>query len=145
MIKTLVVDDNPGFRKRVRDFLVNSEICEVVGEANDGNEALRKISELKPSLVLMDVRMSGMDGLHATQQLKDEFPEVDIIILSKYDLHEYREAARIRGASGYVVKMNMVEDLLPTILQVEGSGGEWIHNGFAESSQGVGKHTAADD
>lgn len=129
MIKTLVVDDNPGFRKRVRDFLAQSEICEIVGEANDGNEAVIKTKELKPALVLMDVRMGGMDGLHATQQLKDEFPEVDIIILSKYDLYEYREAARIRGASGYVVKMNMVEDLLPAIMKVEESGGEWIHTG----------------
>ena len=66
----------------------------------------------------MDVRMGGMNGLNATQRLKDEIPEIDIIILSKYDLHEYRDAARIRGASGYVVKMNMVEDLLPTIEKV---------------------------
>ena len=128
MIKTLVVDDNPGFRKRVKDFLANSELCEVVGEAEGGNEALIKTRELKPSLVLMDVRMGAMDGLLATQHLKDEFPEVDIIILSKYDLHEYREAARIRGACGYVVKMNIVEDLLPTIQRVKESGGEWIHN-----------------
>jgi len=64
------------------------------------------------------VRMGGMNGLNATQRMKDEIPEVKIIILSKYDLHEYREAARIRGASGYVVKMSMADDLLPTIQQV---------------------------
>lgn len=59
-----------------------------------------------------------MNGLNATQRLKDEMPEVNIIILSKYDLNEYREAARSRGASGYVVKMNIVEELLPTIQRV---------------------------
>ncbi len=134
MIKTLIVDDNPGFRRRVKDFLAHSEICEVIGEANDGKEALAKTRELNPTLVLMDVRMGVMDGLNATQQLKDEFPKIKIIILSKYDLHEYREAARIRGASGYVVKMNMVEDLLTTIQQVKESGGKWIHNAGSNSN-----------
>lgn len=128
MIKTLIVDDNPGFRRRVRDYLAQTELCDVVGEANDGKEALAKTRDLKPALILMDVRMGVMDGLHATQQLKDEFPEMKIVILSKYDLYEYREAARIRGASGYVVKMNMVEDLLTTIQEVEESDGKWIHN-----------------
>jgi len=128
VIKTLIVDDNPGFRRRVRDYLAQTELCDVVGEANDGKEALAKTRDLKPALILMDVRMGVMDGLHATQQLKDEFPEMKIVILSKYDLYEYREAARIRGASGYVVKMNMVEDLLTTIQEVEESDGKWIHN-----------------
>jgi DNA-binding NarL/FixJ family response regulator len=118
MIKTLIVDDNPGFLKRVRDFLATSEHLEVIGEASDGEEAVSKALDLKPDMVLMDVRMGGMNGLNATQQIKDELPEVAIIILSKYDLHEYREGAKIRGASGYVVKMNMVEELLPTIRRV---------------------------
>ncbi len=118
MIRTLIVDDNPGFLKRVRDFLVTCEGIEVVGEASDGEESISKALDLNPDLVLMDVRMGGMNGLNATQRMKDELPEVAIIILSKYDLHEYREAARIRGASGYVVKMHMVEELLPTIRRV---------------------------
>lgn len=134
MIRTLIVDDNPGFRRRVKDFLAQSELCDVIGEATNGKEALIKTKDLKPALVLMDVRMGVMDGLIATQQLKDEFPEVKIIILSKYDLHEYREAARIRGASGYVVKMNMVEDLLESIQLVEESGGKWIHDDAAPNS-----------
>ena len=87
----------------------------VVGEANDGVEAISKARDLEPDLVLMDVRMAGMNGLSATQQLKDEYPQMAIIILSTYDLQEYREAARARGASGYVVKMHMAEELLPTI------------------------------
>ncbi len=118
MIKTLIVDDNPDFLKRLREFLETLDECEIIGEANDGDEAITKSRGLKPDLVLMDVRMGGMNGLSATQRLKDEFPEVVIIILSSYDLHEYREAARIRGASGYVVKMNMAEELLPTIQRV---------------------------
>ncbi|MCD4803359.1 MAG: response regulator transcription factor [Anaerolineales bacterium] len=118
MIKTLIVDDNPGFLKRVKDFLATCEGIEIIGEASDGEQAISKTLELNPDLVLMDVRMGVMNGLNATQRLKDELPDLVIIILSKYDLHEYREAARIRGADGYVVKTSMVEELLPTIQQV---------------------------
>ena len=118
MINILIVDDNPGFRKRVVDFLFAFEDYAVIGEASDGEEAISLALELRPDLVLMDVRMGGMNGLNATQRLRDELPDLAIIILSKYDLLEYREAAEIRGADGYVVKMNMVEDLLPTIQQV---------------------------
>jgi DNA-binding NarL/FixJ family response regulator len=125
MIKTLIVDDNPGFLKRVRDFLAPSNKFDVIGEASDGEEAVSKALDLKPDMILMDVRMGGMNGLNATQRLKDELPEVAIIILSKYDLHEYREVAKIRGADGYVVKMNMVEELLPTIRQVMSNQGKW--------------------
>ena len=125
MIKTLIVDDNPGFLKRVKDFLTSSDHFDVIGEASDGEEAVSKALDLKPDMILMDVRMGGMNGLNATQLLKDELPEVAIIILSKYDLHEYREVAKIRGADGYVVKMNMVEELLPTIRQVMNNQGKW--------------------
>ncbi len=118
MIKTLIVDDNPDFLKRLREFLEPHQKYEIIGEANDGNDAIIKSRDLKPDLVLMDVRMGGMNGLNATQRIKDEFPEIIIIILSSYDIDEYREAAMLRGASGYVVKMNMVEDLHPTIQQV---------------------------
>jgi DNA-binding NarL/FixJ family response regulator len=125
MINILIVDDNPDFCERVRDFLAVDPGINVIGEANDGNEAISKALELKPDLVLMDVRMAGMNGLNATQQLKDEYPQMAIIILSTYDLHEYREAARIRGASGYVVKMNMAEELLPTIQRAMADKAKW--------------------
>jgi len=118
MIRTLIVNDNPGFLKRVRDLLATDEQLEVIAEASDGEEAVSKALDLKPDLILMDVRMGGKNGLTATQRIKDENPEVAIIILSNYDLHEYREAAKTRGANGYVVKINMVEELLPTIQQV---------------------------
>ena len=124
MINILVVDDNPDFCKRVRDFLADNPGINVIGEANDGEEAISKTLDLKPDLVLMDVRMGGMNGLNATQQLKDEYPQMAIIILSTYDLHEYREAARIRGASGYIVKKNMAEELLPIIQRVMAEQGK---------------------
>lgn len=125
MINILIVDDNPDFSNRVRDFLIDIRGIDIIGEASDGEEAISQARALEPDLVLMDVRMAGMNGLTATQQLKDEHPQMAIIILSTYDLHEYREAARIRGASGYVVKMNMADELIPAIQQALEEQGKW--------------------
>lgn len=63
----------------------------------------------------MDVTMPGMNGIDATRQLKDEMPELKVIILSLLNVQEYREAARAGGASGYVVKTSLIEELLPAI------------------------------
>jgi len=118
IIRTLVADDDAGFRQRVREFLASEPDIEVVGEAGDGDEAILSARELKPDLVLMDVRMPKMNGVGATRQLKDEMPEVEVIMVSVFDLPEYREAAMASGASGYVVKKLMVEQLVPEIRRV---------------------------
>jgi DNA-binding NarL/FixJ family response regulator len=117
-VKTLIVDYNAGFRRRVREILDLEPDVEIVGEAADGREALRKARQLKPNLVLMDVRMPGMNGIDATRQLKYEMPEIRVIILTMHDLKEYWEAAMASGASGYVVKGSLIEALLPTICRV---------------------------
>ena len=113
--KILIVDDDAGFRQRVKKHLAREPDIEVVGEAADGREALLKTRELEPDLVLMDVRMPGMNGLQATRQLNDEELGLKIIILTMFDLEEYREAAVASGASGYVIKKAMVEELVPAI------------------------------
>jgi len=115
VIRTLVVDDNADFRQRVKEFLASEPEIEVVGEAADGQEAILKARELQPDLVLMDVRMPGINGISATRQLKEEMPEVKVIMLSLFDIDEYRKAALDSGASGYVVKKNLVQELIPAI------------------------------
>jgi DNA-binding NarL/FixJ family response regulator len=114
-IKTLIVDDNADFRRRVKEFLALETDIAIVGEAADGREGVRKARQLKPDLVLMDVRMPGLNGIDATRQLKLEMPQVQVIILSMYDLEEYRRAAEASGASGYVTKRSVVSALLPAI------------------------------
>jgi len=114
-IKTLIVDDDAGFRRRVRELLASEPDLEVVGEAADGEEAIRRARELRPALVLMDVRMPGMNGLEALRRLKDEMPALAVIVLTIFDLDEYREAAMAGGASGYVIKKSLIEALVPTI------------------------------
>ncbi len=120
VIRVLVVDDNAGFRRRIKEFLASKPDIKVVGEAADGEQAVLKTRDLQPDVVLMDVRMPGTNGLDATRQLKNEMPGVKVIMLSRFDLEEYREAARARGASGYVVKRSLIEELVPAIRQAVG-------------------------
>ena len=115
IVRTLIVDDNASFRRRVKEFLASEPDIEVIGEAADGREAILKARALHPDLVLMDVRMPGTNGLDATRQLKEEMPELRVIILTIYELQEYREAALASGANGYVVKKSLIEELVPAI------------------------------
>jgi len=121
--KVLIVDDNAGYRRRIEEFLAVEPDIQVVGEASDGREAVEKAIALEPDVVLMDVRMAGLNGLSATRQIKEKLPEVRIIILSRFDLQEYRDAALASGASGYVVKRALLDDLLPAIRAVSSGGG----------------------
>ena len=116
--RILVVDDDDAFRQRVKAFFAPEADMEVVAETSDGEEAITKAQELKPDVVLMDVRMPGFNGVSATRKLREEMPEVKVIMLSVFDLPEYREAAMVSGASGYVVKKSMMEALLPEIRRV---------------------------
>jgi DNA-binding NarL/FixJ family response regulator len=113
--RTLIVDDNAGFRRSMKEFLALEPDIEVIGEAADGQEAILKARDLKPDLVLMDVRMPGISGIDATRQLKDELPELKVIILTIFDLQAYRDAAIASGANGYVTKGSLFEELLPVI------------------------------
>jgi two-component system response regulator NreC len=113
--RTLIVDDDARFRRHIRQFLGAEPDVELVGEASDGEEAIQKALELKVDLVLMDVRMPRVNGIEATRRLRDQVPGARVIILTMYDLDEYREAAVACGAAGYVAKRAMVEELLPTI------------------------------
>jgi PAS domain S-box-containing protein len=115
MIKILIVDDSRLFRERIRAFLAASPDIVVVGEAEDGQEVLGKAGELKPDVMLMDVKMGRVSGLTATSLLKRELPHIQVIILSLYDLEAYREAAENMGASAYVSKRHLADELLPAI------------------------------
>jgi DNA-binding NarL/FixJ family response regulator len=122
--RVLIVDDDARFRRRVKEFLATYPDIEVIGEAADSREAILKARELEPDLVLMDVRMPGTNGIDATRQLKNEMPELKVIIVSVFDLQEYREAATASGASGYVVKKSLIEELVPTIQRVVSGDGD---------------------
>ena len=115
-IKILLVDDDKNFRLLIQKyFFTKKKKFTVIGQASNGREAIKKANQLQPDLIIMDVRMPRMNGLEATQKIKDTMPFTVIIILSYYDLQEYRKAAIKSGASFYILKTSMVTDLMPAI------------------------------
>src|ERR1041385_8968921 len=103
-IKLLLVDDHPIVRKGIGSCLAKFPNLQIVGEAADGAEALRKARELNPDIVLMDVDMPHMDGLTVTQMLRKEMPNIKVLILSMHRQTESVLRILQSGALGYVLK-----------------------------------------
>ena len=104
MIRVLIADDQTLVRDGFRMILDAQEDIEVVGEAAEGAEAVAKARELRPDIVLMDVRMPGRDGLDATRELVRSFADIHVLILTTFDLDEYVYEAMRAGASGFLLK-----------------------------------------
>jgi len=114
-IKILVVDDHPVVRKGLLSCLANRENLKVVGEAGDGKEALHKVKELLPDLVLMDLAIPEPDGLTVTECLRKEMPQVKVVILSMHSNREYVLRIIKAGARGYVLKDAPPDELVRAI------------------------------
>jgi DNA-binding NarL/FixJ family response regulator len=115
VIRVLVVDDQALVRGGFRLILESQPGVEVVGEAADGREALAKARELRPDVVLMDVRMPGMDGLEATRRLLSERDAPRVLMLTTFDLDEYVYDALRAGASGFLLKDVRPEQLADAV------------------------------
>jgi len=95
--KILLVEDNVPFRKSFREVLHNRFRQILIEEAGNGKEALEKMDSFCPSMIFMDIRLPDANGLELTRKIKEDCPETIIIILTSYDLPEYREAAKKYG------------------------------------------------
>jgi DNA-binding NarL/FixJ family response regulator len=104
MIRVLIVEDQTVFREELKKGLCGHFPSMAVEEAGDGDEALQKVSRTPPHLIFMDIRLPGVNGLQLTRQIKVDFPEIHIAILTDYDFPEYREAAVQFGADRFLVK-----------------------------------------
>ncbi len=118
VIKVLVADDHPVVRKGLQSCLSRQDRLKIVGEAADGDEALRKTRELKPDVVLMDITMPRMNGLAVTEVLRKETPNVKILVLSVHSNRDYIFRIIQSGAHGYVSKEAPPEELLRAIESV---------------------------
>ena len=118
MITVLIVDDQPLQRFGFRMLLETNPDTEVVGEAGSGSEALRQAEALHPDVILMDIRMPGLDGIEATRRLTATTGRSRVLIMTTFDLDEYVYAALRAGASGFLLKDARPEELLSGIRAV---------------------------
>ena len=117
-IRVLLADDHTIVRKGLRSLLDAESAIDVIGEAEDGREAIRKVEQLHPDVVVMDIAMPGLNGLEATRRIKKRFPDVEILILSMHATEEYIFQILRAGALGYVVKQSAPSELVLAIQNV---------------------------
>ena len=115
-IKNLVlVDDHPMFRKGLRLMIGLEEDLKVIGEANDGLEAIEQVRELKPDIVVMDINMPNFNGIDATRKILEESPKTNVLVLSIHSSQQYVESVLEAGATGYLLKESAPEELVKAI------------------------------
>jgi DNA-binding NarL/FixJ family response regulator len=117
MVATIViVDDNAGIRTLLRGLMAQAPALHLVGEAEDGAEAIRLAQELQPDIMLLDLGMPRVNGLEALRRIKVERPQTKVIIITVHTEDAYRQAAAAGGADSFLLKKTLVTVLLPTIL-----------------------------
>lgn len=129
MIKVLVVDDHAVVREGIRALLTLQKDIEVVGEAVNGQDAIKKVSQLSPDVALMDIVMPVMSGLDATKRISEDCPQTKVLILTQYDDKENMFVAKQSGAYGFVAKKAASSDLLTGIRAV--NAGRYFPRAFA--------------
>jgi DNA-binding NarL/FixJ family response regulator len=116
--RIVIADDHELARAGLRSMLAGEPGIELVGEATNGREAVERCRELRPDLVLLDVRMPEMDGMAATRAIKAEAPHTAVLIVTMYENPEYLMEALRAGAAGYVLKDASRQELLATVRKV---------------------------
>jgi DNA-binding NarL/FixJ family response regulator len=119
-IKVLIADDHVFYREGVRTFLENEPDIEVVGEAGNGEEVLAKTAELKPDVILMDLKMPGINGIEATRRVHETDPEIGVLALTMFDDDDSVFAAMRAGARGYLLKDAGKNQVIRAIVAVRG-------------------------
>jgi DNA-binding NarL/FixJ family response regulator len=121
-VKVLLVDDHDLLRRGIRTML-ETEGVDVVGEASDGTKVLEMVEELLPDVVLIDVIMPNKDGIEATREIKDSFPNVGVVVLSGHDDQQFVFDALKAGASGYLLKTAELDEVVATVRSVAAGEG----------------------
>ncbi len=121
-VRIMIVDDQPLVREGLRSILAAEPSFEVVVELSSGRQAVEQITDYQPDIVLMDINMPEMDGLAATRQLKQIYPQCEVLMLTSYDGQHYLRQALLTGASGYILKTTDRASLLAAVKTVANGG-----------------------
>jgi DNA-binding NarL/FixJ family response regulator len=113
--RVVVADDHSLFRYGLKAMLANAEGFEVVGEATTGEEAVEKVTELEPDIVLMGIQMPGMNGIEVTRSILETNPRVGVVVVTMFEDDDSVFAAMRAGARGYVLKGADVEEVLKVL------------------------------
>ncbi len=121
-IRVLVADDHAVFRQGLCALLARRKGIEIIGQAENGRQAVEQVAALAPDVVLMDIAMPVMNGLEATQAIKKSSPDTRVLVLTQYESREYVISLLQAGAAGYILKLAPVEELLEAIRAVHSQG-----------------------
>ena len=115
ILRVLVVDDSDIVRRGICQILQTQADIEIVCEASDGADAVRKVREHRPAVVLLDITMPVMNGFDAARRIKHEFPSTLILVVSQFDSAPFVREAIAAGASEYIMKSNASTELIPAL------------------------------
>lgn len=116
--RILIADDHDIIREGIKNILRSHSMYQIIGEANNGEDALEKVRKLKPNILLLDISMPKISGLDIISQIKNISPKTKVIIITVHTAHAYIMKALKAGVRGYLVKGNAAEDLLPALRKV---------------------------
>jgi DNA-binding NarL/FixJ family response regulator len=135
MIQLVLVDDQSLIRRGLRALLKTDAELEVIGEAENGREAIALVETLQPDVVIMDIRMPVMDGVEGTQVICQRFPQVKVLVLTTFDDRDYVAKALQAGASGYLLKDTPFDELTLAI--------RLVHKGYTQLGPGLASKALA--
>lgn len=118
-IKVLIADDHVFYREGVRALLSNVPDIEVIGEAGSGEEAIAHATDLQPNIILMDLKMPGMNGIDATRKINEVYPNIGVLVITMFDDDDSVFAAMRAGARGYLLKDADKDEVVRAIVAVE--------------------------
>jgi len=121
MIKLVLVDDHDIVRAGLKRLLENQQDIEIIGDFGDGETAYQFIRENKTDVIVMDLSMPGKGGIESTRQIKKQFPKINILILSMHDNSTMAKKVMDAGATGYILKNDIADDLINAIYSVSNS------------------------